>query len=219
MHRGVAALLLAGLLLAPRGAVGVRATPPEDSPREAFDDSITVALDTIVVRVVDPSGKPVLGLTPEDFRVLVRGKEVPVVAVDWISSEAVARPQPELLPVGEDEERAAPAPEHGKLVVFFVQADLNPTRISGQMRLRPYTRDLLASLHPSDRVAVVSYDSHLKLWLDFTDDREAVHEAAESRARGCRSSPRFRRAGRPRSPPASTSPRPAAPPRRRKPSK
>lgn len=150
--------------------------PPEDPPREAFDDSITVALDTIIVRVVDNSGKPVLGLTPEDFRVLVRGKEVPVVAVDWISSEAAVKPAPELLPV---EEGVAPAPEPGKLVVFFVQADLNPTRISGQMRLRPYTRELLASLHPSDKVAVVSYDSHLKLWLDFTDDREAVHEAVD----------------------------------------
>jgi len=181
MHRGAAVLLLAGLLLAPRDAASVSAEPPEeiseDSPQEAFDDSITVALDTIVVRVVDPSGRPILGLTPEDFRVLVRGKEVPVVAVDWISSEGAAEPHAELLPV---EESAAPeAPQAGKLVVFFVQADLNPTRISGQMRMRPYTRDLLASLHPSDRVAVVSYDSHLKLWLDFTEDREAVHDAVD----------------------------------------
>lgn len=181
MQRGVAAFFLAGLLLAPRGATGVRteppATPPEESPRDAFDDSITVALDTIVVRVVDHAGRPILGLTPEDFRVVVRGREVPVVALDWFSSESSAVPQPELLPM---EEAAEPVPiPAGKLVVFFVQADLNPTRISGQMRMRPYTRELLASLHPSDRVAVVSYDSHLKLWLDFTTDREAVHEAVD----------------------------------------
>lgn len=175
MLRGVAALLLAGLLLTPRGALGVR----EEPPQEAFDDSITVALDTIVVRVVDASGRPILGLTPEDFRVLVRGEEVPVVAVDWTSSEGAAEPHAELLPVEPVEEGGAPAPAPGKLVVFFVQTDLNPTRISGQMRMRPYTRDLLASLHPSDRVAVVSYDSHLKLWLDFTDDREAVHQAVD----------------------------------------
>lgn len=158
----------------------MRAEPPEelpDSPQEAFDDSITVALDTITVRIVDPAGRPILGLTPEDFRVLVRGKEIPVVAVDWISSEGAAEPHAELLPF---EEGATPnVPQAGKLVVFFVQADLNPTRISGQMRMRPYTRDLLASLHPSDRVAVVSYDSHLKLWLDFTENREAVHDAVD----------------------------------------
>jgi VWFA-related protein len=172
MRRGVAALLLAGLLLTPQGVLGV----PVEPPQEAFDDSITVALDTIVVRVVDGSGRPILGLAPEDFRVLVRGEEVPVTAVDWISSEGAAEPHAELLPV---EEGATPVPGPGKLIVFFVQADLNPTRISGQMRLRPYTRELLATLHPSDRVAVVSYDSHLKLWLDFTDDREAVHQAVD----------------------------------------
>ena len=177
MVRGAAALLLAGLLLASRGAAGARQEPPEDPPREGFGDAITVALDTITVRVVDDSGRPVLDLAPEDFRVIVHGREIPVVAVDWVSSETVQGPRVEPLPM--EEGVPAPHPAPGKLVVFFVQADLNPTRISGQMRMRPYTRDLLASLHPSDRVAVVSYDSHLKLWLDFTDDREAVHRAVD----------------------------------------
>jgi VWFA-related protein len=182
MKHGAAALLLAGLLLAPCDAAGAPAEPPAespDTPQDTFDDSITVALDTIVVRVVDTSGRPILGLTPDDFRVLVRGKEIPVVAVDWVSSEAAVEPHAELLPVEEDAAPALSPSPAGKLVVFFVQADLNPTRISGQMRMRPYTRELLASLHPSDRVAVVSYDSHLKLWLDFTEDREAVHEVVD----------------------------------------
>jgi hypothetical protein len=64
-------------------------------------------------------------------------------------------------------------------VVIFVQADLNPTRISGQLRLRRYTRELLETLHPEDRVAVVSFDSHLKLWQDFARDREATHAAID----------------------------------------
>jgi hypothetical protein len=64
-------------------------------------------------------------------------------------------------------------------VVFFVQADLTPSRISGQLRLRPYTRGLLATLRPQDRVAVVSFDSHLKLWQDFTADRVATHAALD----------------------------------------
>lgn len=181
MLRGAASLLLAGLLLVPGGAAGVRTEPPEDPLQEGFGEAITVALDTIVVRVVDGSGRPILNLAPEDFRVVVRGREIPVVAVDWFSSEAAPRARAELLPVAPAEplEESAAVPDPGKLVVFFVQADLNPTRISGQMRMRPYTRELLASLHPSDRVAVVSYDSHLKLWLDFTGDREAVHRAVD----------------------------------------
>lgn len=172
MRCGATALLLAGLLLAP----GSVASLPQEPPRDAFDDSITVALDTVVVRVIDHAGRPILGLTPADFRVRVRGREIPVTAVDWVSSDTSTRIQAESLPLAED---TTPSPPPGKLVVFFVQADLNPVRISGQMRLRPYTRELLATLHPSDRVAVVSYDSHLKLWLDFTDDRDAVHAAVD----------------------------------------
>ena len=157
--------------------------PPDPSPQDVFQDSITVALETFQVRVIDNAGRPILGLKPEDFRVRIRGQEVPVVALDWISSQspAPAPPPSEILPDGTESGLELPVlPQtQGKLVVFFVQADLNPTRISGQMRLRPYTRELLASLHPSDRIAVVSFDSHLKLRLDFTGDREAVHDAID----------------------------------------
>jgi hypothetical protein len=73
----------------------------------------------------------------------------------------------------------APPPSTGRLVVVFVQADLDPSRISGQLRLRPFTRDLLASLLPEDRVAVVSFDSHLKLRQDFSRDRAATHAAID----------------------------------------
>lgn len=174
MRCAAAALLLTGLLLAPASAAGVDQEPSE----EAFGDSITVALDTLTVRVVDNAGRPILDLGPEDFSVRVRGREIPVTAVDWVSSGTGTRIRAETLPLEETGHGRAAEPE-GKLVVFFVQSDLNPTRISGQMRLRPYTRELLATLHPADRIAVVSYDSHLKLWLDFTADREAVHAAVD----------------------------------------
>jgi hypothetical protein len=58
--------------------------------------------------------------------------------------------------------------------VFFVQADLHPLRLSGHLRQRPYNEQLLASLDPADRIAVVAFDSHLKLWQDWTTDRQAV---------------------------------------------
>lgn len=174
MRCGAAALLLTGFLLSLASAPGAGQEPPE----ETFGESITVALDTLTVRVVDNAGRPVPDLGPEDFLVRVRGREVPVTAVDWVASGTTTRIRAETLPL-EEREPVPPAEPEGKLVVFFVQADLNPTRISGQMRLRPYTRELLATLHPADRIAVVSYDSHLKLWLDFTADHEAVHKAVD----------------------------------------
>lgn len=180
MPRGAAFLVLFGLLLLgpPSGA---QANPEEPS----FEGEITVSLVPMVIRVVDTWGRPILGLRPEDFRVRVGKKDIPVVAIDWIAAGDVESPDPlaETLEAVETEAvteaEAAPAPLPGRLVVFFVQADLNPTRISGQLRMRPYTRELLATLHPGDRMAVVSYDSHLKLWQDFTPDRLAVHAALD----------------------------------------
>ncbi len=182
MFRGAACLAVGGLLLcgsalgaADRGSVPAQENPPE----KTFEGAIDVALSTMVIRVVDSWGQPILGLKPEDLRVRVGKKEVPVVALDWISADdvqVIRTQQPE-----EDSTAVSlePLPAPGRLVVIFVQADLNPTRISGQLRLRRYTRELLGTLHAHDRVAVVSFDSHLKLWQDFAQDMDATHEAID----------------------------------------
>ncbi|HXO40294.1 MAG TPA: hypothetical protein VN999_02520, partial [Thermoanaerobaculia bacterium] len=53
-----------------------------------FGEEIAVRLVTVVLRVVDGAGDPVLGLTPADLRVRVGRREVPVAAVDWVSAGA-----------------------------------------------------------------------------------------------------------------------------------
>jgi VWFA-related protein len=146
--------------------------PP--APEASFGEEIDVALATVVVRAVDGRGRPILGLRPEDFRAVAAGKEVAVLGADW---HGTADPGSSL-PGGIGPAVAGEDPP-GKLVVVFVQADLHPSRISGQMRLRPHSRELLDGLEPADRVAVVSFDSHLHLWMDFTRDREAVHRAID----------------------------------------
>jgi hypothetical protein len=178
MFRGAACFALCGLLLA--GSAWSLSRPQETPPEQSFEGEIDVSLATMVIRVVDSWGQPILGLKPEDLRIRVGKREIPVVALDWVSAEdvqVVRRQQPEEDPT---ELRLEPIPAPGRLVVIFVQADLHPTRISGQLRLRRYTRELLATLHPQDRVAVVSFDSHLKLWQDFVqDDADAIHEAID----------------------------------------
>jgi VWFA-related protein len=174
-----APVLLLGALLAAFAPRSASAGPPAPSDLTGFEEEITVALSTVTVRVVDGLGNPVTGLRPEDFRVRIGQREVPVAAVDWFSSEEERTvPVPPAPPVPLPGPAEAPRPAD-QLVLFFVQADLNPTRISGQLRLRPYSRELLDRLSPDDRIAVVSYDSHLKLWLDFTRDRDAVYAALD----------------------------------------
>ncbi len=157
--------------------LGLGAGAQEDPRFEG--ETIDVSLATIVVRAVDTWGAPILDLKPEDFRVRAGSREIPVTALDWISGEEPPAPLP---PEAGQEEAPAPAPsapKPGRLVVFFVQADLNPTRISGQLRLRPHTRELLDTLPSGDRVAVVSFDSHLKLRQDFTRDRDKAYAALD----------------------------------------
>lgn len=180
--------------------------PPQQVPaagdtQARFGEIVEVQLYSLTLRVVDGSDTPVRGLAAEDFRATLDGKEIPVLAADWFSSESstaaaeagagVAEAIPQVIPGTSPEVTAAapppepgrlpgePAdPEEGQLYVVFVQADVNsPTRTWGHLANLPYARDLLDTLQPDDRVAVVSFDSHLKLWQDFTGDRAAAFRA------------------------------------------
>jgi hypothetical protein len=44
------------------------------------------------------------------------------------------------------------------------------------MRLLLDSRNLLDGLTPDDRVAILSFDSHLKIWTDFTNDRGTLED-------------------------------------------
>ncbi|MEA2559672.1 MAG: hypothetical protein QOH06_1176 [Acidobacteriota bacterium] len=171
MARSTVLLLLAVLLLP------TLASAQDQKLEDQFGEEITVSLIPMTVRAVDGRGRPITGLGPEDFRVRVGKKEIPVVGVDWFSS---AEPAPAVetpgLPAATTVTVTEPRPA-GKLVVFWVQADFDPTRVRGQLRLWPYVDEFLATLHPADRMAVISYDSHLHLRQDFTQDREVIHEA------------------------------------------
>ena len=189
--------LLSVTALAPAAAARTRTEPigelAPEPPAAVFGETLDVPLFTFIVRVVDTWGHPILGLEPEDLRVRIGRREAPILALDWIGAEeeaatpattdATAVPDDGAAPTSpaqaaEQATRDAAGPP-GRLVVLFVQTDLNPSRISGQLRLRPYTEELLATLHPGDRVAVVSFDSHLKLWQDFDTDLAAAHAAVD----------------------------------------
>src|SRR5262245_333972 len=88
-----------GLILL--GNLAAAEPPPEGLPADSFEDEITVTLSTVVVRAVDTWGRPILGLQPEDFQVRLGQQEVPVTAVDWISTEGSSNPSA-MPPVLED---------------------------------------------------------------------------------------------------------------------
>ena len=67
----------------------------------------------------------------------------------------------------------------GRLIVFLFQKDFEPSRMVGLMRMLIEAREFLDTFTPADRVAVVSFDYHLKVWIDFTGDLDRVRRIFE----------------------------------------
>ena len=90
----------------------------------------------------------------------------------WLDAD---EPDWPLLP-STDLTAALPPGDRRHLVVFFVQKSLAAPRALGLLRLLQDSDGLLAGVGPDDRVAVVSFEHHFKLWLDFTADLERARE-------------------------------------------
>jgi len=150
--------------------VGAQSTPTP------FGTTVEVTRILTEVRVVDDSGQPIASLRPEDFRVKINGRRVEVDSLSWIptTSEAaamVATLGESVMPSG----AILPAPEPRLIVVLF-QSDINLYRIKGVIRMAPQAAEFVRNLAPSDRVAFLTFESHLELRSDFTVDHEALAE-------------------------------------------
>ena len=142
-------------------------------------EQISVERVIVDARVTDDHGEPITDLEATDFRVRIDGKLVKVESAEWIPETAAARG---LASIGTQQESPdpdkQPAPA-GRLLVFFIQTDFarNAVRIGGQMHIMDYADELVDSLEPEDKVAVLQYDSHLKFRLDFTNDKPRIKNA------------------------------------------
>ncbi len=120
--------------------------------------------------VTDAHGDPIPDLEVSDFRVRVDGRAVALESVDWIPAD-----QPEAAPppgLSADQDGSSPTIAPGRLLIFLFQTDLFvDTRLVGAMRMALQARRLIQEMLPTDRIAVLSFDSHLKLHQDFTADR------------------------------------------------
>jgi VWFA-related protein len=159
------------IAMATATAVAATGQAPTDKPYTERVDVNRVLLD---VRVTDGVGQPIEALTKGDFVVRIDGRPAPVESAAWVtgalrSEGFIATPEAASAPV------PAPMPTiQGRLIVFLIQKDLEPSRITGLMRLLVDARPFLASFTPRDRVAVLSFDSRVRIWSDFTNDLDRV---------------------------------------------
>src|SRR5262245_9077160 len=142
----------------------------QQTPR--FAERVDVARIVLDVRVLTDRGDSITGLTADDFSVTIDGKTAVVETATWVGGNSAADGVPDVAPAAPTPAAGAVAANaQGRLVVFLVQKDLEASRLRGLMPMRRRSGEMLATLAPGDRVAVLSFDSHLNVWTDFTDDR------------------------------------------------
>lgn len=155
-----------------------------------YTETITVSRVVLDLRVTKVNGDPVKDLKPEEFTIFVGGKPARVASATWVDDAAFdtgeeppleleAMDPAEFLALVEQREKDGEHAARGRLFVAFVQTDFQRAspRVRGQLRFRSYANDLVRSFEPSDRVAVFSFDSHLKFRRDFTVDKKDAAKA------------------------------------------
>ncbi len=141
----------------------------QEPPR--YVERVNVERLIVDVRALTDQGDPITGLTADDFKVTIDGAAARVETATWVGAGDInpdlASPAPTTLV----EVAATPAAPRGRLIVFLFQKDFDVSRLRGLMRMLLKSREVLDSLTPDDRVAILSFDTHLKIWTDFTGDR------------------------------------------------
>jgi VWFA-related protein len=128
-------------------------------------ERVDVSRLVVDVRVVDDAGAPVLDLGVDDFKARIDGRPARVESVRWVGKGGTheALPDSEAEPIG-------------RLIVFLFQKDLRGHRIWGLMRVLTQARGFLDALTPDDRVAILSFDTRLNVWVDFTNDHGRLRD-------------------------------------------
>lgn len=145
--------------------------------RPAF--RLAVDLVQIDVRVTDRSGRPLIGLKPEQFTLLEDGKPQKINSFDFYDIEKIEEAGPGAPPITV-RLGSVPPPEalshavldHRFIVLFFDLTAMQPDDLlRAQRGAEQYLREQIS---PADLVAVVTYGNQLKISNHFTNDRDRL---------------------------------------------
>jgi VWFA-related protein len=148
--------------------------PDRGAGQQPYQERVNVSRILVDTRVIDAAGRPIKGLAVRDFEVTINGKPAAVDSIEWVPSQGGdgVLPASPTLPI-------TPPSPRGRTIVFFYEKKPDLSEVVGLMRVQ---RDLAAFeniVAPDDRVAVVSFDTHLRLWVDFTNDVARIRRVLE----------------------------------------
>jgi VWFA-related protein len=155
-----AGLLVAALVL----AAHFQAAPADAQ----FSESTQVLVVEVPVQVVGKDGEPVRGLTANDFDVFEGRKKLAVTGfevMDLKTSDSASAPMP------------TAARRH-----FMMLFDLSFSEPQSILKARSAAENVMRTLHPTDLVAVATYNQATgpQLVLGFTPDRNQVQAALQT---------------------------------------
>lgn len=149
----------------------------QDEPQGEFTGEIGVTEVLLDVLVTDSKGNVVIGLGPEDFEVKDQGEVVDLTSASFYSNRRFVQSSQLAKRAGIDQD-VVPS---DRIFIIFIhdQRAANPGLFTGITlnAMRFFSQWVREDLLPNDYVAVVSYDTSLKIWQDFTQDKSEVEAA------------------------------------------
>ena len=188
LHRvaSLAVLLLWAVLIGPaaRAQEPAPAPPPPDPQDTTFSERLDVVEVLLELTVTDHDGNLVLGLEPDDFVIEENGRQAEVTGVSFHSYHAFVGDESELKALKQRGVEPQAVPEGRHFILFFHDLRKTDTETRGvlsqQFRAAHGAQEWVRTeLGPRDQVAVLRYDFSLKLYLDFSSDRQAITEAID----------------------------------------
>ena len=166
--------------------IGWSAVAQDDEPQGEFGTEIDVTEVVLDVLVTDADGNVVIGLGKDDFVVEDQGEVVDLSSATFYSNRRFV-PSSRLAATTETDDGLVPWDRY--FVLFF-----HDDRAANPGLLTRYTMDaaryaskwVREELLPNDHVAVVSFDSSLKIWQDFTRDKQSIEAAIAQVLKGGR---------------------------------
>jgi VWFA-related protein len=158
----------------------------QDKPQGDFQGKVDVNEVLLDVLVTDAKGNVIVGLDKNDFVVKENGSPVELTGVTFYSNRRLLESSPTLAKQGVSTEQGT---EDRYFVLFFEDqkdtAQEAPKLLSQQLEAAKRARGWVESeLLANDWVAVVSFDTRLKVQQDFTHDRKALIAAIGDAIKG-----------------------------------
>lgn len=162
-------------LLALLGAIMI--SPLAAQPPQVFEEAIDVRVVNVEAVVTDARGQRIRGLTAQDFRLLVDGKEVPVeYFTEVVEGTAAANT------AGAGTSPVAAGEEVGRDYLVYIDESFSLANARDEL-LEKLERDLTL-LGPGDQMAVLAFDgSRLEVLSGWTGDHAALAAALEAARR------------------------------------